>query len=114
MAGYDGYSMSNNAVAAYEAGEAPWSKARVIVAGWIVVKPKIMARIGAASKKEIMELLSVGKKRKVFFRSSWHHTSKKYNCTDFFNPAEVYAKLIKEAEYLAEMVEFYKNTGVKI
>lgn len=114
MAGYDGYSMSNNAVVAYAGGEAPWSRTRTAVAGWIVRKPKIMTRIGVSSKKEVLEILAVGKDRKVFRKSSWHHTSKKYNCTDFFNLGEVYAKLIKEAGYLAEMRDLYKKNGWKI
>jgi hypothetical protein len=63
MAGYDGYSMSNNAVAAYEDGEAPASE--------------VARRIGrGATAKAVAEVLP---------RSSWHHTSKMYNCTNFYD-----------------------------
>jgi len=63
MAGYDGFSMSNNARRAYDRGEAPASK--------------IAQRIGrGATAKGV---------RAVLRPSSWHHTSKEFNRTDFFD-----------------------------
>lgn len=57
MAGYYGFSMSNNAVRAYVCGEAPASKHAPVPTALV---------------------------RQFCTRSSWHHTSKKYNETDFF------------------------------
>lgn len=67
MAGYFNYSMSNNAVAAYAAGEMPASKAAKV---W-----------GFKSAKALRKCLSP---------SSWHHTSKFYNTTDFFDVESAY------------------------
>src|SRR5208282_2083316 len=65
MAGYDGWSMSNNARDAYAAGEMPAS------------------RIAAATGLTTTEV------RRLSSPSSWHHTSSKFNCTDFFTLDEV-------------------------
>ena len=58
--GYVGYSMSERAAAAYDAGEMPASK---------------MARRLNVSTAAV---------RGVMKPSSWHHTSKRYNRTDFY------------------------------
>ena len=80
MAGYaDDWSMSNNAVAAYERGLRPRSK-------W--------------NKRDILDALPADKRAALhldnypfaFLREhflsweEWHHTSKQYNCTDFYLP----------------------------
>ena len=80
MAGYaDDWSMSNNAVAAYERGLRPRSK-------W--------------NKRDILDALPADKRVALhldnypfaFLREhflsweEWHHTSKQYNCTDFYLP----------------------------
>lgn len=82
MTGYNGYSMSNNAVAAYESGEKPISK-------W--TKEEIFFEI----KSQELELnCSIEKLKKLpakllkeicLKRSSWHHTSNRYNRTDFYS-----------------------------
>lgn len=65
MAGYSpDYSMSNNAIAAYDGGLVPASK----IPGIPAVLVKQFCR-----------------------RAEWHHTSKAFNRTDFFDPAEVRA-----------------------
>ena len=71
MAGYDRYSMSNNAVTAYSEGKKPLSKittADLKSAGWCETKALalILAKTGNWQPSE------------------WHHTSKKYNCTNFY------------------------------
>lgn len=89
MAGYSGYSMSNNAVAAYESGERPASK-------W--TKKAIIARILelTAEREGDGEPLSIDidfikslpvktLKDIALCESSWHHTSKMYNRTKFFD-----------------------------
>lgn len=76
MAGYNGYSMSNNAVQAYECGEKPYSK-------W--TKSDILGEIpgdllGSAKKLTLSELKGL-----FLHRTSWHHTSSHYNRTDFYS-----------------------------
>jgi len=58
MSGYAGYSMSNNAVAAYDDYKMPASRAK----NYLGLKD-----LGGISESE------------------WHHTSKEYNCTDFYD-----------------------------
>lgn len=74
MSGYYGYSMSNNAVAAYECGIMPMSK-------W--TKSAILAECGA--KAEMLSKLTVAElRRELLYFSEWHHTSCHYNATDFY------------------------------
>lgn len=84
MAGYNGFSMSNNAVAAYEDGEKPlskWTKADIF-------------EIIEDEDREINLKCSISKLRKLPVKilkdvcltySSWHHTSSHYNKTDFYS-----------------------------
>ena len=76
MAGYYGYSMSNNAVSAYEVGEKPLSK-------W--TKKKIIELCKEYTQLDISKLTVSELKEKMLVRSSWHHTSKFYNKTDFYS-----------------------------
>lgn len=70
MAGYSSYSMSNNAVAAYERGLMPFSKlpkaVRDAVTAWEQALP-------ARNKREHLA-------------EEWHHTSKRFNVTYFYCP----------------------------
>lgn len=82
MAGYNGFSMSNNAVAAYEDGEKPlskWTKADIF---------------DAINEQEVELKCSIEKLKKLpakvlkgicLIYSSWHHTSNHYNKTDFYS-----------------------------
>lgn len=75
MAGYYNYSMSNNAIAAYQDGERPLSK-------W--TKADILRLCG--EKAAMLKQLTVKELREhLLFKSSWHHTSKYFNATDFFS-----------------------------
>lgn len=86
MAGYFGFSMSNNAIAAYWNGEKPLSK-------W--TKKEIMEAITKAVNAREIELkadlsklkrLPVKTLREVcLYRSSWHHTSSYFNETNFYS-----------------------------
>ena len=86
MAGYSGWSMSNNAVDAYYNGEKPLSKWR---------KSDIIEAIENAIKKEELTLnCSMEKLKKLnakslkqicLYCSSWHHTSNHYNKTNFYS-----------------------------
>jgi hypothetical protein len=75
MAGYDGWSMSNNARSAYEDGTVPLT---AVNKSWL-------------SSNEIPLTVDHAKwllKNKVS-PAEWHHTSKVYNKTDFYNPEHV-------------------------
>lgn len=86
MAGYKGWSMSNNAVSAYEGGEMPRSK-------WS--KDKIMCRIRRMVRNNEINLsCSLGELQRTPLEvlrenclqySSWHHTGKYYQTTDFYS-----------------------------
>lgn len=82
MAGYNGFSMSNNAVAAYADGEMPlskWTKAAILEA--------IFENCEIAEEKANLLRKMIAKELKGAFLhlSSWHHTSKFYNCTNFYS-----------------------------
>lgn len=81
MAGYHNYSMSNNAVQAYNSGEKPlskWTKAAIIEA---LQEQEAPAAFIQAIKKQPSAAL----KEELLYRSSWHHTSSRYNKTDFYS-----------------------------
>lgn len=96
MAGYYGFSMSNNAVEAYESGEKPKSK-------W--TKKEIIEEIKRQLEEDETELnvsLSDIEKMPVealrelaLSETSWHHTSGYYNRTYFY---EVDASEITESD----------------
>ena len=75
---YDGYSMSINARIAYDNGEKPlskWSKADILSAV-SVISPEKAAVLKAVSAASL--------KAGLLIRSSWHHTSCRYNKTVFY------------------------------
>ena len=82
MAGYDGYSMSNNARSAYDAGELPASKA------------------ATEFRRQGFKSCTTADVRSGLIRSSWHHTSKKFNATDFYETSLE----PEEAEKLREVI----------
>ena len=82
MAGYKGWAMSNNAVAAYENGEKPlskWTKAAILDA---IRKQEIELK---CSKEKLRKLPVEVLKETCLIYSSWHHTSSHYNKTDFYS-----------------------------
>ncbi len=90
--GYNGYSMSDRAVEAYNNGEKPiskWTKKEIIsaIARQYPKKAELFAKIK----------LSVLRKN-VLFCSSWHHTSKNFNRTDFYTIDEEYIEQITDDE----------------
>jgi len=66
MAGYSGYSMSNNAVQAYEEGLKP--------------KAAMVKHYDNFTSKLFNEL----EEQELVWVEEWHHTSKKYNRTNFY------------------------------
>lgn len=81
MAGYHGFSMSNNALDAYEDGEKPlskWTKAEIME----VIEQKkdvLNCSLEVIKKLPVKELKCI-----ALYKSSWHHTSKHFNKTDFY------------------------------
>lgn len=91
MAGYNNYSMSNNAVDAYERGERPRSK-------W--TKAEILSFCG--DKAEILSALTVEELRNELLENcGWHHTSNHYNRTDFFSIDAERLEALTEADVAA-------------
>jgi hypothetical protein len=82
--GYSDYSMSNRAVGAYEGGRKPLSK--------------ITAADLKAADVDIPKDFAVwlAKERK-WTPSEWHHTSSRYNPTDFYDPEDL-RTLIRDQE----------------
>lgn len=82
MAGYYGWSMSNNAVTAYDDGEKPlskWTRADILDA---------IEEQGITLKCSVEKLRKIPVKvlRKACLTySSWHHTSSHYNKTYFYS-----------------------------
>ena len=86
MAGYNGYSMSNNAVEAYENGEKPlsrWTKAEILEAIEDAISEGELT-LNCTMDKLKKTPLKVLKKLCLCY-SSWHHTSNHYNITDFYS-----------------------------
>lgn len=84
-AGYYKYSMSNNAVDAYANGEMPLSK-------W--TKTAILRELQDLEVSQdiikIAKTLPLTDLKAIFlYKSSWHHTSKMYNRTDFYSVNEL-------------------------
>lgn len=77
--GYVGYSMSVRAEEAYDNGEMPlskWTKGTILSAieRETEVSPDRFKRLSVKTLKE-----------NFLYRSSWHHTSRMYNRTDFYS-----------------------------
>ena len=98
MAGYDwSHGMSNNAVAAYEDGEKPlsrWTKKDILEG---IEEAYDDEDVKAAAKKLALSDL----KRIFLICSGWHHTSKYYNCTDFYSVDDSIC-LADISDYLAD------------
>jgi hypothetical protein len=84
LAGYKGYSMSNNAVKAYDEGRMPlskWTKTAILEAVESYLKSygngKYFSKFENLSKKDLSQFLSTD--------GEWHHTSKYYNKTVFYS-----------------------------
>lgn len=88
----DDYSMSVNAYNAYQSGEMPLSKwkkrdilkevDRILSDARDITLEEKQYRIGVLSKLSLAEL------KEFLTRSSWHHTSSRYNITDFYSVDE--------------------------
>lgn len=85
MSGYNGYSMSINAVSAYNDGEMPlskWTKSEIISTiedAVVVGSVRLKCSIDKLKSVPVKLLKDI-----CLYNSSWHHTSKHYNVTDFY------------------------------
>ena len=100
MAGYHNHSMSNNAIAAYAHGEKPLSKWRK--RDILETAAEYMAEQGdtsAAQKLAWLRSMPLALlKIRALRRSSWHHTSKHYNETDFYSLNEYFLDEMTEED----------------
>lgn len=104
MAGYYGFSMSNNAMDAYENGEMPlskWSKKAILAA----VRDAAPDALPLLSRCPLAVL-----RAHCLRRSSWHHTSSHYNKTDFFALDE-FALEDLTPETVAEWISEHKDAA---
>lgn len=107
--GYVGYSMSLRAMEAYEDGEMPkskWSKKAMLGAIYGQVEDEVNA-------DEFMDWVSRMKKDEMFDdffeNSSWHHTSKYFNETDFYAVNE---DKVQQYHYLFSLNENERKTAI--
>lgn len=103
MAGYFEYSMSNNAVDAYESGEKPlskWTKKDIFKA---IEEDEIELNCSVKKLKKLpLKIL----KKICLYKSSWHHTSCKYNATDFYSLDIDRIEILKDAEIDGLLAEY--------
>ena len=115
MAGYNGYSMSNNACDAYACGEKPynqWLKSDVLDA------LKYEAEYTQEQLSQIRKYSAETVKTYFLTNTSWHHTSLYYNVTYFydlnFNKLEnEFSKVIEDLERIQEIIKEEKEEKEK-
>ncbi|WP_310605297.1 hypothetical protein [Anaerosporobacter sp.] len=109
MAGYYGFSMSNNAVQAYEDGEksiSKWTKSDILKA----IKT---AEIELQCSLSLLKKLHVEDLREVaLFQSSWHHTGTYYNETAFYYLDYGRLETITDNK-LMEIIEYSKQNAAR-
>lgn len=111
MAGYNGFSMSNNAVAAYESGEKPlskWTKTDILDAIEKAIREEELTL--NCSLKSLKKLPAKVLKEICLYKSSWHHTSNHYNKTDFYS-LDIYAIAELTDERIDELMQASKDAN---
>lgn len=84
MAGYNGFSMSNNAINAYAEGRMPlskWTKTAILEA----VEDYLISYGNEASFQKFVNLNKKELSQFLHTSGEWHHTSKFYNETLFYS-----------------------------
>ncbi len=105
--GYDGYSMSNNARAAYDNDEKPFSR-------W--TKEDLLEQVDYVLEdttpqfdRKKLEKLPVAVLRDILLSmSSWHHTGKYYNVTDFYEVSPSYVEELTD-EKMDSALQYYRE-----
>lgn len=77
MAGYNGYSMSNNAIAAYDQGLKPYSK-------WVKSDFIYFSETLPEDKKKAIKNARIKELRSLLKYCEWHHTGLMFKKTDFY------------------------------
>ena len=99
MAGYYNFSMSNNARTAYANGEKPLSR-------W--TKEEILSELEEETAEKLKPLTARELREILLYRSSWHHTSSRYNRTSFYSINKDKAEEITEEE-IREIIKMRKE-----
>lgn len=105
--GYKGFSMSNRAVEAYDDGEMPlskWSKEKIIIE---------VVEYDCFTKEDLKKYTKKVLAKYFLERSSWHHTGKFCNETDFYSINSNRAEN-GSIDDLEELKECYKNETKKV
>ena len=115
MAGYNGYSMSNNATDAYNNGEMPLSKWKK---SYILDEiENVLAQHKSVELLENFKKMNLSDLKEFLTCSSWHHTSCKYNKTDFYkldeDRIENYASNTQEKNYVYKNKDGFYLSNVK-
>ena len=102
--GYDGYSMSKRAVEAYEQGEKPyskWKKSDIL---------EMLKEHDTSVEYDFLKKLPLSVLKKMYIKySSYHHTGKYCNSTNFYDfEFKDYSK-----DEILEMIEFDKKSKEK-
>ncbi|QJC21992.1 hypothetical protein [Arcanobacterium buesumense] len=96
MAGYNGYSKSNNAIAAEEAGLVTLSK---------ITKTWLTENGIEESVKFVKYLIKLG----IIVADEWHHTSKFYNQTNYYSAETIREELELRKEHKGKTgISFYE------
>ena len=109
MAGYNKYSMSNNAILAYKNGEKPlskWTKTTIVEAIEQLINNNeldLQCDIKKLRKLPIQIL-----KAECLYYSSWHHTSNHYNKTNFYSIDVDNISLLTD-EKIEQLINDYKT-----
>lgn len=105
MAGYNGWSMSNNALQAYEDGQKPlskWTKANIF---YEIEEQELELKCSVDKLKKLpVKVL----KEMCLIYASWHHTSNHYNKTDFYSLDIDYIESLTD-EKIDELIAGYKE-----
>lgn len=88
MSGYlPDYSMSVRAAQAYDEGEKPlskWRKADILSAALKILSDSDLSEQEKKDRYSYLEKLPLNRLKGYLIQSSWHHTSCKYNETNFY------------------------------
>lgn len=96
--GYVGQSMSVRASAAYDNGEMPkskWTKQAILGALEYMFGEQEASGFRSFSKDKLFDAIMIN--------SSWHHTGKFANATNFYSPDRIYAIKFADENHIASM-----------
>lgn len=110
MAGYNGWSMSNNAIEAYENGEKPLSKWTKVDIFNAIESQEVELK---CSMEKLRELPVKFLKEVCLHKTSWHHTSNHYNKTDFYSLDTQRMEILTDEKINELLVEYKANKKIK-